>query len=457
MPMPWYSNGGGFVGNGCVGGQHLALEIGVGIDRTLLDGPHRVAGDPVEDVGEPLLAHLREGLDGPPVDGDVHQARRGRKIVVPDPLGHRLEVQHALARLHVDGDDALREQVVARPVPAVVVAGRRAGGKEDVAGLLVGAHGRPDVGVPRVAPRLVQPGVGPEVVRLRHGAEHPPRVAGAGVDALHPARRRLPADDEVGDDGRGDDDVAQDHRRRLDLQQVAPLVVHLAPVGAGDALGQVHAAARAEPGHGLPGLRVDGVQPALAGAPEDALVAALLVGPVRDAPRAVAVRRPALQVHLRVVHPAGLAGAGVEGRHLVQRRRQVQGAADHERRRLEPPDRELSEPLAQRLEVERAVGRLPAPRDAQVLEVRRVYLVQRRVLGASLVAAVGAPFAAGGAVLRRRGNGSGGQEPRGQPDDGQRRQSHDALLEIRRTSAQGAARTGVRRRRGHGGRPRSPP
>ena len=88
---PWRSNAGGFVGNGCVGERPLARRRRLR-HRPLFDRPDRRAGPTVEDVGEALLAHLRHRLDAPAVDGDVHQHRRRRQVVVPHAVVHRLEV-----------------------------------------------------------------------------------------------------------------------------------------------------------------------------------------------------------------------------------------------------------------------------------------------------------------------------------------------------------------------------
>ena len=313
---------------------------------------------------------------------------------------HRLEVPHPLAGLDVERDQALGEQVVARPVAAVVVAGRRARRQVHVAQLLVGAHRRPDVGVARVAPRLVAPGVGAEVVPPRHRAEDPPHVPGAGVHPLDPAGRRLLRDCPVGDDVRRDHHAAGHDGRRGHPHQVAAAVVRASADGARDALHQVDAAVVAEAEHRCAGFRVERDQIPLVGPEEDAGI--VLVAPPGDPARVVEVGRLPAQIDLRVVHPDRLAGLGVYRRHLVQRGRDVEDPRHHQRRRLEHPDPEARELFAQRVEIERPVGRLPAPGDSKIGEVAGVDLVEGRVLGAAGVAAVAPPFTAGRAVLGAR-------------------------------------------------------
>src|SRR6185369_14657486 len=89
------------------------------------DWPHGLARRAIERVHEALLRDLRERLDTPPVDLDVHQDRRCRWIEVPKIVAHHLEMPHALAGGSFHGDDALREQVVAQAMTTVHVARRR--------------------------------------------------------------------------------------------------------------------------------------------------------------------------------------------------------------------------------------------------------------------------------------------------------------------------------------------
>ena len=70
---------------------------------------------------ESLLRRLREDLARLPVDRHVEQIRRHRRVVVPDVVMDELVVPLALARLHVERDDARAEQVVARTMAAELV------------------------------------------------------------------------------------------------------------------------------------------------------------------------------------------------------------------------------------------------------------------------------------------------------------------------------------------------
>jgi len=64
-----------------------------------------------------------------------------------------------------------------------------------------------------------------------------------------------------------------------------------------------------------------------------------------------------------------------------------------------PADRELRDLLSQGVEVEGAIGRLPAPGDAEVVEVRGVDLIERGVFGAPEVAAIASPLTVRRAML----------------------------------------------------------
>ena len=123
----------------------------------LVNGPQRLAGLPIEDVDESLLADLRHRLDAPAVTHHIDQVRRGGKVVVPESVVHGLEVPDPLPGSGVQAHEAFGEQVVAGTMAAVEVVGRRAERQVDVARLLVNRHERPDVRVAGVLGRALLP------------------------------------------------------------------------------------------------------------------------------------------------------------------------------------------------------------------------------------------------------------------------------------------------------------
>ena len=368
------------------------------------DRPHRLAGLAVEHEHVSLLGGLDQGLDLPPVDGDVQQDGPRRQVPVPDVVVHRLVVPHPLAGVEVDGDDAARVQVVAGPVAAVIVAGGRLHGEVGHVQLGVDGPLRPHPGVAGVAPRVVQPGVVAELVAAGDGVEDPLALAGAGVEPAHVAldvgpRGRRPArpvggpdeDRVAGHDGRG---VQPDLGRRLEV-----LV---------DVLLQVHDAVVPEALLLVPGAGVEGHELVAGGHVEHHPVAAVV--PVREpAARQPARRGFAALALVDPVHPQQFAGRRVEGDDRAARPRgDVQDAVDHQRRRLVGV-------LGLRPEV---VGVEP-PRQLHLAEVPGGDLVEGGVAVVRQVAAVRRPFAVGRRqLLGRRRDGQqrgrrGGRERHG--------------------------------------------
>jgi len=128
-------------------GRTLAREAGGG-HRPVLDRPYRFARDAVEHVDKGLLTDLGYGLDALPSDRDVDQVRRGRRVVVPQPVPDELVVPDLLARCRLDADETVTIEAVTGAMSTVVVVGGCADRQIDIAEFLVGTHGCPDVGVP---------------------------------------------------------------------------------------------------------------------------------------------------------------------------------------------------------------------------------------------------------------------------------------------------------------------
>ena len=79
------------------------------------------------------------------VHRDVEEVRRHRRVVVPDVVVHHLEMPLALAGLHVDRDEAVAKQVVARAMAAVLVHQRHADRDVDEAQLGIRRVRRPRI------------------------------------------------------------------------------------------------------------------------------------------------------------------------------------------------------------------------------------------------------------------------------------------------------------------------
>src|SRR5688572_13285384 len=126
----------------------------------------------------------------------------------------------AFSGFDVDRDEAVRKEVIAWPVAAVVIAGWHFNGQVDEPELRVGAHLRPDAGVAVEFGRTLEPGLVAELSALRDGVEDPQPFAGASVVAadvpFHVAHgARVPPGPVRGAD---DDDVADDERRGVQAE-----------------------------------------------------------------------------------------------------------------------------------------------------------------------------------------------------------------------------------------------
>ena len=151
-------------------------------DRPLLDRPDRLAGLPVEDVGERLFRRLNEDRNAPSVDRHIEQARSDRVVAVPDVVMHRLEVPFSFARPRIQRQDARRKQVGARMEAAPIIVGRRIRHHVDEPAFRVGRHRRPRRNIPGPLPGIVLPGVEAELaLRLRNHVELPEVLSAPGI------------------------------------------------------------------------------------------------------------------------------------------------------------------------------------------------------------------------------------------------------------------------------------
>src|SRR5262249_36178922 len=159
-----------------------------------------------------------------------------------------------------------------------------------------------------------------------------------------------------------------------------------------DRPGEVHSSVIPEVRDNLAGLCVNRDQVSVAGSDEDSLD--LAVSPIgySSVDETEIGWMPGL-VALGVIHPDRLAGLGVDCCHLTKRRADIEGAADHQRRRFMPEGKQTLI-LLDELEIRRG----PAPGDFEGLDIGGIDLVKRRVLCIAAVAAKVAPFTFCGGV-----------------------------------------------------------
>ena len=200
-------------GNGLRGPRLFALDV-ARRHRTLLDRPHRRAGNAIEDEREALLRELDDGVDALAVDGDRDEVRRRRGVVVPDAVVRDLEVPLPLAGRRVEAQERLAVEPGALARAAVEVVARRAHRRVQQPSLHVERHRRPDVGVARDARRSFLPRLVPRLAALRDGVEAPHLLAGARMEGADVARRIVLVDQPIADAVAEDDEILVDHGRR---------------------------------------------------------------------------------------------------------------------------------------------------------------------------------------------------------------------------------------------------
>ena len=266
--------------------------------------------------------------------------------IVPHVAGRELEVPVHLAGVGIVGDRAVGVEVVARPVGRVEHRHRVAGAPDRLVGLRIIGPGDPHgaaAGLPGVV--LVLPGLAAGLAGRRHRVMAPQHLAGRGVEPGHPVAHAVVAT------GGADDDLVLDRERRggqRDLRRV------------GEA-GFPHDAAVILVGR-------DDARRVLGGSDDE-------IAPQRGA--AIAVLRLLAGVHAPD-DTAGVAGGAVDLVEHACRIGDVDEAVLGERGRLHEL---IGGDAAQRHGVE----------ELQILDVRLVDLVERRIALAVIGAVVHQP------------------------------------------------------------------
>src|SRR5262245_9929894 len=111
----------------------------------------------------PHLAHLGDSVDATSAVRDRNQIGRARNIIIPKIVMNDLEMPDALAGVRSEGQDAIRKEILADTVSAIMIVGRRASAGENQAALNIqgqptptvgSANGFPGLGWPCIIPKL---------------------------------------------------------------------------------------------------------------------------------------------------------------------------------------------------------------------------------------------------------------------------------------------------------------
>src|ERR1019366_8265026 len=115
------------------------------------------------------------------------QQRRRGEVAVPDIVADSLEVPDTLAGIGMERQQGIGEEVVARAVGAVEIAGGGSGGDVEDSALRVDRHAGPVVGGAGVGPGILGPGVVAVLAGMRNGVETPAQLAGANIEGANVA------------------------------------------------------------------------------------------------------------------------------------------------------------------------------------------------------------------------------------------------------------------------------
>ena len=348
----------------------LARDVGLRGHGPFLDRPDRLAGDAIEDVQKPRLAGHRHDIDVAPVVPDRRELWRRRVVVVPEIVMHVLEMPQPLARSRVEREQAVGKEIRANPIGAVEIVRARSGGKVRNAARGIDRDLAPRVRAADVLPRVLWPGVVPELTGMRHCVKLPHEFAGDDVVGAEIAGRR-----QVAFAGRRpeQDEILENLARRVGLYAADRRRIAAEP------LPQIDRAVDAEREDRFAGGGVELLQ-VVAETENQAPILAVLAFPVVDAPA-----REALEP---LVNPDLGACRGVDREQRVVAALAVDDAARDDR-------------------VEARLAVWIVPRDLELADVRFVDLLRRdevRIVGTAGVVHPGLPR-----LIGRRETGRHGQ------------------------------------------------
>ena len=164
------------------GPRGFAFEIGWR-HRPLLNREQRLTRFPIEEEHDAGFHGLRHGGDFLAVVLHVDEHRGGRKIAVPQVVMDHLEVPDPLARIGLQGKQAVGEEVGALSISAPEVEGGRAGRQKHEPALGVDADTAPGVGAADARVGVCRPRLVAEFTREWNRVERPSDLARADIVA----------------------------------------------------------------------------------------------------------------------------------------------------------------------------------------------------------------------------------------------------------------------------------
>ena len=134
-------------------------------NRALLDRKQRRALLAVEEEDVTGLGDLRHRVHAAAVALHGHQHGGGRRIAIPQIVVHQLVVPHALARVRLQREHRVGEQVCAVAITAPEIEGGRSDRQEHEAARGIHANPAPRVGTAHAGPGVLGPGIVAELAR----------------------------------------------------------------------------------------------------------------------------------------------------------------------------------------------------------------------------------------------------------------------------------------------------
>src|SRR6266702_38918 len=143
----------------------------------------------IEEIKVAGLGRLCDSIDALSVMRHSQEGRSRWKISIPYVVMYILKMPDSFSCVGVECQQCIREKIVADPVAAVEVDGRRACRDVHNPALGIERHPSPVVGSARSFPGIFRPRLIAELAWMRNGVKAPEKSSGANVERTDIARR----------------------------------------------------------------------------------------------------------------------------------------------------------------------------------------------------------------------------------------------------------------------------